>query len=200
MIIECATCAAFVEAEIFGAFEYLRREEKPSGRYVLLRCGKCGNAIFIKQNNIGNMCEGDIWDSPILLYPCRDFQTNPDAPKLIRNSYEEAGRCFRANAYPATAIICRKILEGICEEHKMSGRNLANSLEKMKNNNIIDERLFEWADALRLAGNEAAHDVKVMISYEDAKDILDFTTAIIDYIYSFRNKFMNFKMRRQVSN
>ena len=58
------------------------------------------------------------------------------------------------------------------------------------------DRLREWSTALRMAGNEGAHDVAVTISREYARDMLDFTNAIIDYLFSFRDKFERFKARR----
>ena len=32
-------------------------------------------------------------------------------------------------------------------------------------------------------GNEAAHDVEVVFSMEDASDTLEFTNAIVDYLF-----------------
>jgi Domain of unknown function (DUF4145) len=60
---------------------------------------------------------------------------------------------------------------------------------------MIDERLFEWSDALRVVGNEAAHGVGLSID-QDAKDTLEFTNAILDYIFSYRDRFEQFKKRR----
>ncbi len=51
-----------------------------------------------------------------------------------------------------------------------------------------NNRLFEWADALRIAGNEAAHDVKVTTSKEDARDILELTNALLEYVFTFRDR------------
>jgi hypothetical protein len=65
-----------------------------------------------------------------------------------------------------------------------------------RDNDTITDQLFEWADALRLSGNEAAHDVQVTFSAEDARDLLDFTVAILDFTYSFRVKFEAFRARR----
>ena len=39
----------------------------------------------------------------------------------------------------------------------------------MRDKGIIESRLYEWADALRISGNEAAHGVNVTISSEDGK-------------------------------
>ena len=95
--------------------------------------------------------------------------------------------------------MCRKALEGICAEHSVSERNLAASLKKMKEAGLIDDRLFEWSDSLRIAGNEAAHGVGLTISQPDAKDILEFTNAILDYLFSYRDRFEKFKQRRAKS-
>ena len=89
--------------------------------------------------------------------------------------------------------MCRKTLEGICSAHGVRERNLVSSLRKMRDKSIIDERIHDWSDALRLAGNEAAHDVGVTISQEDARDMLDFANAILDYLFSFRQKFEEFQ-------
>ena len=61
---------------------------------------------------------------------------------------------------------------------------------------IINHQLFEWANELRLSGNEAAHNIESTFTNNDAKDILDFTIAILDYSYSFQDKFLKFKERR----
>jgi hypothetical protein len=73
---------------------------------------------------------------------------------------------------------------------------LVSSLKELKDKGVIENRLFEWADALRISGNEAAHDVTVTISPEDARDILEFTNALLEYVFTFRDKFEEFKKRR----
>ena len=42
---------------------------------------------------------------------------------------------------------------------------------------------LEWWDSLRIAGNEAAHGVGLAINQADAKDLLEFTNAILDYLF-----------------
>jgi hypothetical protein len=61
---------------------------------------------------------------------------------------------------------------------------------------MIDERLFEWSDTLRVVGNEAAHGVGISIDQADAKDTLEFTNAILDCIFSYRDRFEQLKKRR----
>jgi hypothetical protein len=87
-------------------------------------------------------------------------------------------------------------LEAICHEHGVKGRNLAQSLEELKTNGVIESRLFQWAELLRIAGNEAAHDVAADISAQDAKDLIDFTDALLQYVFTFRDRFDEFVERR----
>ncbi|TIO76244.1 MAG: DUF4145 domain-containing protein [Mesorhizobium sp.] len=143
------------------------------------------------------MAEGDIWDTPQLVFPTTDLRINPKAPQDIRLAFDEASNCYRANAFTASAIMCRKTLEGICAAHGVEERNLARSLQKMHEQGLIDDRLYEWSDLMRTAGNEAAHGVGLSIQREDAKDILEFTNAILDYLFSYRDRFEAFKDRRK---
>ena len=181
MIVECADCRNFVDAQRQGGFERLSDGSGPSSLYSLLSCPKCGSPIVVRQTNIGNMAEGDKWDRPHLIFPTSDLRVNPKAPIEIRSAFDEACNCYRAAAFTASAIMCRKTLEGICSVHGVTERSLAGSLKKMNEQKLIDDRLFEWSDLLRMAGNEAAHGVGLSIQQTDAKDILEFTNAIMDY-------------------
>ncbi len=78
---------------------------------------------------------------------------------------------------------------------KVKTLTLAKSIRRLKDEGVINEQLFEWANQLRLVGNEAAHNINSEFSGIDAKDILDFTIAILDFTYSFKDKFDKFKER-----
>ena len=196
MIVECLECRSSVDANEAGAFERLSNGDGPSLLYTLLSCTACGAPVLIRQTNIGNMPEGDKWDTPHLLFPSADLRVNPNAPRDIQLAFDEACACYRAQAFTASAIMCRKTLEGICAAHGVDGRTLFASLREMKETGLIDDRLFEWSDSLRIAGNEAAHGVGLSIEQPDAKDILEFTNAILDYLFSYRDRFEQFKRRR----
>ncbi|WP_425519493.1 DUF4145 domain-containing protein [Xanthomonas arboricola] len=196
MIVECSECRAHVQTRECGAYERLSNGQGPSSLFTLLSCTQCSSPILIRQTNIGNVAEGDRWDTPYLVFPSIDLRINPNAPRNIQAAFEEACACYRAQAYTASAIMCRKTLEGICAEHGVAERNLAGSLRTMRDQGQIDDRLYEWSDSLRVAGNDAAHGVGLNIAQPDAKDILEFTNAILDYLFSYRDRFDKFKARR----
>lgn len=197
MIIECINCRQYVEAMEAGGYLRHFNGNGPSRRYTLLCCSECHAPIVVEQANIGNMAEGDKWDTPSIVYPEGDAQASPLAPHEIRQAFAEACRCYRVQAYTASAIMCRKTIEGVCETNGVNERNLSASLRVMKERSLIDERLFEWSDALRAFGNAAAHGVGTEISQADAKDAIEFTNAILDYLFSYRDRFEEFKKRRQ---
>jgi hypothetical protein len=184
MIVECKKCEALVNAE--SVCSYNSKEKFFGSTYKFLKCPKCSRPILVEEDAFGSS----------RLYPPQDYSLNPSLPEPLRAAYSEAFACFKAKAYTATALMCRKTLEGICAEHGAKGHNLVSSLKELKDKGIIENRLYEWADALRISGNEAAHDVAVRISAEDAKDILEFTNALLEYVFTFRDKFEEFKKRR----
>jgi hypothetical protein len=94
-------------------------------------------------------------------------------------------------------MMCRKTLEALCAEHDIRERSLSASLRRADETGLIDGRLAEWADELRIAGNEAAHDVDTETSAEDARDLLEFTEAILEYVFTFRDRFERFQQRRR---
>jgi len=184
MILECGQCEALVNAELITSYE--REDVLGPLIYSFLKCPQCQTPLLAEENLFGIS----------RLYPPQDSRVNPNLPVPLRRAYEEALACFKSKAYTATAIMCRKTLEGICIEHGANGRTLVSSLKDLKDKGVIENRLYEWADALRISGNEAAHGVNVTISAEDAKDILEFTNALLEYVFTFRDKFEEFKNRR----
>jgi hypothetical protein len=191
MLVECPDCNAFVEMKVIASYDYEEEDVDITGRYSFLKCPRCGRPLLILQTS-----DSWGWDSPTRIYPPLETGTSLEVPSSIRATYDEARTCFRARAFTATAIMCRKTLEGICEEHKIAARSLALALGEMRDKGIIESRLYEWADTLRITGNEAAHETNATISAEDARDILEFTHALLEYVFTFRDRFERFKKRR----
>ena len=184
MILECKRCEALVNAEFVAKYD---AENEVSTIYSLFKCPKCRSPFLTDEDLISNAS---------CLYPRPDLRVNPNLPAPLKAAYEEATACFKSKAFTATAIMCRKTLEGICAEHSTTGRSLVSSLKELKDKGIIENRLYEWAEALRISGNEAAHDVNVTTSAADAKDLIEFTNALLEYVFTFRDKFEEFKRRR----
>ena len=194
MILECKHCEAVVNTEDLFSYDD-RYENDPPARWTLGKCPSCRFPMLGLQEDYGRG-----WDSVLRVYPPQDKQLGRSIPIPIRQAYQEAVVCFKAKAFTASAIMCRKTLEGLCVEHGVKSENLSKSLKELKEKGLIEGRLLEWAEALRNFGNEAAHEVSVTIASQDAKDIIEFTEALIEYVFTYRDRFDAFQKRRKKEN
>jgi hypothetical protein len=199
MILECANCALNFEGDVLCDYTSVNPDDIIEAcKYTFAKCPKCDSPILFVQER-----EVDInsiyWGSIKILYPQTDFHINPVIPDKLRETLVESVQCYKAKSYTATTIMCRRAIEGFCTIKGIKEKNLSLSIKKLKADGIINEQLFEWANELRLLGNEAAHNIEVVFSATDARDTLDFTIAILDFTYSFKDKFEKFKNRLQKS-
>jgi len=123
MILECQYCQAFVNAECIEGYDYSydipeAGVKNITGKYELWKCPKCERPFLIDADPVGYL---------VMFLP-PDHRVNASFPEPLRLAYTEAISCFNSKAYIATAIMCRKTLEGIYVEHGVSGNNLVKDL------------------------------------------------------------------------
>lgn len=116
-------------------------------------------------------------------------------PEAIALSFAETIKTAKAGAPTATAMMCRRTLECVCNHLGTKGFMLGEKLADLKSK--IDPRLHEWADqVLKELGNDAAH-IKVDIQPEDAQDAVEFTRALISNLFVLEKSYQDFKKRRE---
>jgi hypothetical protein len=163
-------------------------------RVSLLRCEHCKEPALVSQSDWD---QNGAWDQdPAQLWPAAERQLSAAVPHRLRNVHAEARRCFGVQAYTAASVMVRRTLEGLCEDHGVEARSLVEGLRALAAKGLVEGRFLEWAQELRVLGNNAAHFTGGMISREDAGDALDLAEALLDYIYVFSDRFEKFKARR----
>lgn len=195
LIVDCPHCETSVAAGLIAEAED-HSDEDFDFKYQLVSCPRCGEVLLTVREHVQVGDDEWEWDKPVRVYPPRDKTLSYQVPASIRDAFDEATRCFRARCFTAATIMCRKALEGVVQERGSKERNLSASLKELHQTGVIDDRLFEWSELLRVTGNDAAHGVDVQVPREDAEDALHFTEAIADYIFVFRARFDRFKARR----
>ncbi len=201
LLVRCDACASNVSAPIEGSYERYADEAGYSVRWSLLHCPGCDSPLLVFQDDedasYSEVDVSDRWGAPSRLYPEAQRQLGSSVPVPIRKAFDEARACYtEAKAYTACAIMCRKVLEGICVSHNATGGSLAAKLKSLADRGDLDRRLYDWVTALRVVGNEAAHDVNVTVSRDDAVDMLDLAEAVAEYLFTFKEKFDSFQQRR----
>jgi hypothetical protein len=192
MVVVCKEYERRVDAEVIGGYQFHDASEGGPQRFTLLACSRCRHPILIREEEFWE----DSWAKPETVYPCRDIAVNEKFPERLQSAVGEMNRCLNAKAYTSTAIAGRRAIEVLCADRGIKERTEAESLAKMREKNIIDGSLFEWAERLRLAGNRAAHDIDTDVSPQDARDVSEFTDALIEYVVVYRERFEQFKMRQ----
>ncbi len=198
MLINCPICKARVDATVHGQREFYDREADPFPyRVAVLECVTCHTTLVGFQEYIEMPDEEPSWTAAERLWPDPKRIISGAIPDIVRISLEEADRCFHAGAFSATGVMCGRALEGVCVHFKTKAQNLNGGLRELRDQKVIDERLFTWGDELRKVRNLGAHATTEKVSREDAQDVLNFLHAICDYVFVLSKRFENFMVRRK---
>ena len=197
MIVECHHCEAKVDAKQLAQVMSSSADEPFPVRTTYLQCPVCHHAILAGEEKVQVAEERYEWTPPVRLWPEPKHHLDWSIPPIVRVSLEEAKVCFRARTYSASVVMCGRALEGILVHFDTKGKSLAKGLSELRSANIIDDRLYEWGDELRRIRNLGAHATDQSISREDAKDVLDFTNAICEYVFVLTARFQRFVKRKE---
>lgn len=180
------------------------------------QCPRCRTLVAAEAQQVrigGYDAHDDEWGDFVRVYPKppRTFSSRR-IPTAVTHSILEAEKAIQANAHTAACVMLGRALEGVCQNLLVpksqapsatatahAGRKrpmmLGEGIRKLKENGLIDERLFDWSQQLHAFRNVAAHPTDVSISREDAEDLQSFVYAIIEYIYDLTDRYNEFKER-----
>jgi hypothetical protein len=201
--VDCSNCESKIGAEILASSHLYDDESDTNLEVYLLKCPVCSlpicavseweiNGVLENGKVVGKFEEGIL--ERVWPYPKKHFF---ELPTSVKQSIEEAEKCFDAKANLACTVMCRRTLEALCVDLGVENRSLPDKLQELKTRGIIDGRLAEWGETLRKMGNIGAHANKGHIGKQDARDMLDFTIAICEYVYILTNKYEKFRERQQ---
>lgn len=191
MIIECYHCEAKVDARELGSHFYVDPEIKV-GLYL---CPVC-ESVLVGQSDLVLTRSGESEFTPAQrLWPEPYQPLDLSIPEPVRRSIEDARKCMQSGVFSAAAVMCGRAIEYVTVE-KTGEKTLFDGLKEMKATNQIDERLFEWANALRKERNIGAHAVGKETKEQDASDILDFAVAFCEYVYVLTQKYDEYVARK----
>ena len=198
MIIECPHCSAFVDGKVLCEKEWGSDDNGDPRKVVLIECPTCDSAL-LGFTEIAPNADGEWdWCRPTRLWPKPAARLSRNIPREVRNSLKDARKCFDSEVYSASAVMAGRAIEALCK-NKVGAKTLAKGLEKMKAQGLIDEKIFHWAEALRKERNLGAHASGIDVSKEDEQDVLDFATAICEYVYVLAAKYDDYINRKSVT-
>ena len=111
MLVECDNCSALVEALVIG--DYVQEMEYDwmcNLKFSFCKCSQCAEPILVEQKYEFDHEEEMYWGIPKRIYPGNLFHINPVIPEELKIGLTECIKCYKASAYTATAIMCRRTL------------------------------------------------------------------------------------------
>jgi len=164
-------------------------------RYSMAFCPSCGG-VFL---HVAATSEPSGHVHEAMLFPAAGHRGIPGLPEPVRRTYGSAQSCFETGNFEPCVVMCRKCIEAMCVSFGVESGRLVDRLRELRDSGRLETRLFEWADHLRLVGNDGAHDSDGRISKQDAADSLDFVEAILLYTFTLEKRFRDFSDRRAVA-
>jgi hypothetical protein len=192
----CPHCQAPAVAEFCGSAEWdgygnQGLEAFPT-QWRFVQCSVCRLPSIEWREDFG---AGFDADQPAFLFPS-PRRLSAAVPKELAEEWREAALCFEHRAYKATVVLVRRTLEGACQLAGIREKPLQKALAALQAAGKVDGVMAEWADMLRVIGNEGAHFTGHSVSRDDAADALAFAEALLDHIYVMRTRFDDLKARR----
>ncbi|SJZ60563.1 DUF4145 domain-containing protein [Sediminibacterium ginsengisoli] len=160
--------------------------------YMILECGGCETVSLCKREYLYDALE----DEPEYIdynsltsegFEVEDFtflraDDQEMLPNKIYELYEEIRTQFITNSALMAGVGLRMIIEAVCLQQKIPGRNLQQKINQLNEQGLISKQELPILDKLRVIGNDSAHKIKSM-SIDKLAYALDIINHILKSIY-----------------
>ena len=181
-------------------YNWVKIQQIPAEEY---RCGYCGNNVATDRgwhalSTYSNQLAATVSICPLCKKPTfidEDGKCTPgtvfgnevhDIPNVsVKNLYDEARKCAGQGCFTASVLSCRKLLMHIAvEKGATAGETFLSYVEYLSTNHYIPPDARSWVDHIRTKGNEANHEITIMVK-EDAEELISFLEMLLKVIYEF---------------
>ena len=182
----CYHCGNKTQMNLSASYEYEVSFEE-HGHRCLYHCPVCDGVTLLNRS----------WDffnddpkyddiNETVLYPAVSLESK-DVPKEIGQAFEAALKVKNIDGAICTLSL-RRTLEMLCNDKNASGKDLFAKLRDLASKGVLPPILNGMADTLRVLGNSAAHADDATFSNHLISSLIDFTQAILDYVYILPQK------------
>lgn len=141
-------------------------------KFQVIQCDGCENVLFRKQYSDEDTYyydedgENPIYYSNDICYPKylkehRVLKNQYEIPNKIRIVYLETIEAFKSACYLLAGVGLRAVIEAICIEENILGRNLEIKISNLLKNKLITEREANRLHSIRFLGNDSVHEMDV---------------------------------------
>lgn len=190
----CIRCDFETNHEVLN-YEHVRSDNDDYDyaiNYYMLKCMGCDRIsyreVFIDiessyPDEYGDWtAEEHIETFPKKLKVTSELDNSHILPERIRQIYREAIKAYNADCPILTGVAFRAIIEAICLEEKIPGRNLENKINSLVKQKLITEKESNRLHSIRFIGNDSVHEMKVPKD-ESLKIVLNIIHHLLNNLY-----------------
>jgi len=166
----CRSCDRDTRHDVVHGTVDSEYEYRTDELHQIVECRGCGTKSFRKvivwheeTYQIGD----DEWETPenVTVYPAilkghRKVDEIDRAPEIVNKIYTQSLISLKNECNILAGIGLRATVEAICNERKVTGRNLEARIDKMAKTGIISQNDADRLHAIRFIGNDAAHEIQ----------------------------------------
>jgi Domain of unknown function (DUF4145) len=155
--------------------------------YMIIQCNGCDETSFVIRSIGGMFADEDSqighfdenfpngeYDFYVVLLSEEEQST---LPKTLKKLYKEVEGAFKKEANILAGVGLRMLVESICLERKIQGKNLKEKIKNLNSAGLISANEIPILDKLRLLGNFSAHEIKGF-----SNEMLEYALGIINHI------------------
>jgi hypothetical protein len=163
---------------------------------ALFQCGFCGEGV-IRRHSPGQgrttsdlmQYSGDASNYNIGLHEqwpeARSTDAPADCPANVANFFKQAAKSLDGGNFDAAGMMFRKALESATKalNQNSKAKNLAGRIKELVAAHLLTPALGDWANEVRLGGNDAAHE-EDPFTQEEAQSLHHFTENFLNYTFT----------------
>lgn len=140
-------------------------------KYLTVQCMGCENVSFRQEVHDYEATypdEYDNWvhDITVTLFPQplknhKAFREQYLLPIQIRTVYNETLEALKSNCYLLAGVGFRAVVEAVCIDKAITGRNLETKISNLSKNRFITDKEADRLHAVRFMGNDSVHEMAV---------------------------------------
>jgi hypothetical protein len=112
-------------------------------------------------------------------------------PKKLDGIYREAIQAFNDRLYVLCAAGLRTLIEGICEDKQVTGKNLEDKINALVG--VLPQNIVTSLHSFRFMGNDALHEITAP-KPEDLRLAIEISEDLLNFLYE-----LDYKARRLLS-
>ena len=119
-------------------------------------------------------------------------------PKNISRFWIQAHENQANENWDAAAVMARSALQAALRNQEAKGKNLKEEIDDLLHKGILPKIMKEWADELRLLGNESAHphDTSNPPDEKDVHAVINFLDYLLLYLFDLPSQIQEYRQRK----